>query len=123
MSAWGVVAVKWTWNWTLPFNTEFGDNPVFDWVRVVAVVLAVMLLCATGRVIAESRRRRVAMPPTQVARFVGLALACLSLAGTEIAAVGSVATPRLIVTLLAIGISVYGVRGMRCKQRADRPIR
>lgn len=115
--------MSWTWDWTIPYGSEFGDNPFFDWVRVLVVFLAVVLLFATARVIIESRRRRVAMAEAQTARFVGLALACLSLAGTEIAVVGSVATPRLVVTFLALVISIYGLHGMRVKQLSDPPVR
>lgn len=112
------LAVAWTWDW-VPFNTSasFGDNPFFDWVRVVCLVVGVVLLFSIGRVLVESYRRAEPMPPTQKARFLSLALSMVYICFTEFAVFGTPATPRLLVGLLALAAGVYGVHGQRVKQR------
>lgn len=116
--------MDWTWSW-VPYGTgaHFGENPVFDWVRVVCVVLGVMLAFAIGRVLVEQNRRVTPMPATQIARFAALAFADLSISMTEIAVVGTPATPRLILNILVVGTGFYGVHGMRRKQRRTPPVR
>jgi hypothetical protein len=115
--------MEWTWSWTPGFSAQFGDNPVFDWIRVVCVILGMLMLMAIGRVLIEAKRRNEPMPPTQFARFASLALGCLSISLTEIAVVGTPATPRLIVNIAALALGLYGVRGMRRKQKARPPKR
>jgi hypothetical protein len=114
------VTVNWTWHF-LPYGGgdkwQFGDNPVFDWARVACVLFAMLLLMSCLRVIAESRRRDEHLPRTQVARFLSLALFTVSVALTEVAVVGSVATPRLPLNLVATALGFYGVNGMRRKQK------
>lgn len=117
--------MEWTWSWGwLPINPEadFGDNLAFDWIRVVCVVLAMMLLMNIARVLVEHARREEPMPGTQIARFVSLGLATVSLALTEIAVVGTVATPRLLITVVCLVTGAWGVWGMRMKQKSM-PIR
>ena len=115
--------MDWSWSWTVGHAASFGDNPFFDWVRVVCVVLGMLLFCAMGRVLMEARRRPVPMPTTQTARFLALALADVSISLTEVAVVGTPATPRLVCNILALGVGVYGVSGMRQKQRRNPPPR
>lgn len=114
----------WEWEW-VPYggHANFGDNPVFDALRVVCVVLGMLLLMAIARVLIEGRRRADPMPWTQQARFVSLALADISIALTEVAVVGTPATPRLIVNILVNVCGIYGVHGIRRKQRANPPVR
>ena len=113
----------WTWDWT-PYsnNAHFGDNPVFDWVRVLCVVLGMLMFMAIGRVLVESTRRETPLAYTQCARFISLALADLSISLTEVAVVGTPATPRLVVNVLVNLMGFYGVRGIRQKQRKNLPI-
>ena len=116
-----MIGMEWTWSWTPTITASFGDNPVFDWIRVGCVVLGMMLMMAIGRVLIESRRRDVVMPATQWARFAALALADVSIGLTEVAVAGTPATPRLIVNILCLGCGFYGVWGMRRKQKANPP--
>ena len=113
--------MDWSWSWTVGSHASFGDNPFFDWVRVGCVILGMLLFCAMGRVLMEARRRPVPMPLTQVARFAALALADVSISLTEVAVVGTPATPRLVCNVLALAVGVYGVHGMRQKQRLNPP--
>jgi len=108
----------WTWAW-IPYGStaHFGENPVFDWIRVLCVVFGMMLLMVIGRVVVESWRRADPMPRTQLARFLALALADISISLTEVAVVGTPATPRLIVNVIVVVTGFYGVRGIRRKQR------
>ena len=116
--------VLWEWRW-VPYDGghSFGDNLFFDWLRVVGLIVGVVLLLVIGRVLREARRREDPMPRTQKARFLALALAVAYICGTEFAVFGTPATPRLLVGLLALGSGVYGVAGMRAKQRATPPVR
>lgn len=107
----------WTWSWTVSHPASFGDNPFFDWVRVGCVVVGMVLLMNIGRVLVEQDRRHEKMSRTQLARFVSLALAAVSMSLTEVAVVGTVATPRLIVNIVCLGLGAYGVHGMRRKQK------
>jgi hypothetical protein len=116
--------VNWSWQWiAVQPAATFGDNPVFDWIRVVAVLEAVLLLMAICRVLVESTRRRQLMPATQMARFAALALAAFSLSMTEVSVVGTPATPRLLTTIVILAVGTYGVAGTRHKQRNDPPVR
>lgn len=119
----------WDWNaWVPPgmvtADASFGDNPLFDWIRVGCVVLAVVLIGAIGRVLLEARRRpQHKMPRTQVARFAALILAMPYVVLTELSVLGTTATPRLFDGVALLAAAVYGVHGMRRKQRANPPPR
>jgi O-antigen/teichoic acid export membrane protein len=113
--------MSWSWEWAPHASASFGDNPIFDWARVLCVVLGMVLVMAMARVMIESTRRDIPMPPTQLGRFVSLSLAVGYISGTEIAVVGTPATPRLMVGLVAVAVGIYGVWGMRRKQRNDPP--
>jgi Na+/glutamate symporter len=117
--------VKWAWTWTPTIRAEFGDNMFFDWVRVGCVTFGMVLLMVIGRILVESyrRRRKDPMPRTQAARFVALALAAVSINLTEVAVVGTPATPRLIVNIATLVFGFYGARGIRRKQKANPPPR
>lgn len=115
----GEVVMQWTWSW-VPYGGQahFGDNPVFDWVRVACVVVGCVQFCLVGRVLVESQFQRHRMPRTQRARFIALALADASICLTEVAVVGTPATPRLVVNVLVNAFGLWGVWGVRRKQRA-----
>lgn len=116
--------MEWTWRWVpTQYGASWGDNPFFDWVRVICVVSGVVLMCVIGRILVEQKRREVPMPPTQTARFIALALADVSISFTEIAVAGTPATPRLAVNVLVMLTGIYGVWGMRQKQRRNPPVR
>ena len=116
--------MEWTWNWVPGhFDATWGDNPVFDWVRALCVVVDVVLMMYVGRVLVEAKRRPLPMPRTQAFRFVSLALFALSTSLTEIAVAGTPATPRLAVNVVATVLGVLGIRGIRRKQRATPPVR
>ena len=115
--------MDWSWSWTVGSGANFGDNPFFDWVRVACVIIGMLLLMAIGRVLIESRRRDVTMPPTQAARFLALIVLDISVSLTEVAVVGTPATPRLIFNVVGAALGLYGVHGMRQKQRRTPPVR
>lgn len=114
--------MSWTWSF-VPHGGQwdFGDNPLVDWLRVLCVVLSMLLLMAVLRVLVEARRRPEHLPRTQLARFASLALFTVSVAMTEIAVAGSAGTPRLPLNLAAVVLGIYGVHGMRVKQRSVSP--
>lgn len=116
----------WVWGTWVPRGpltkgASFGDNPVFDWLRVLSVVLSMVLVGAIGRVLVESRRRPRPMHREQVARFGALVFLVPYVTFTELAVVGTPATPRLIAGLLGLILSIYGVWGIRRVQRNDPP--
>lgn len=112
----------WSWDWIAHEPASFGDNPLADWIRVACAVLAIILVMSVARVIVEQARREVDMTSTQIARFVALALAAISISFTEIAVLGTVATPRLIINVACLMLGAYGVYGIRAKQK-QQPIR
>lgn len=114
--------MEWTWHW-VPFNdgTSFGDNPFFDWLRVVCLITGVVLVLTIGRVLIEGRRRDERMDRWLAAMFVSIAGAVVYICATEFAVFGTPATPRLPVGLITLGAGIYAVRGKRRKQRANPP--
>ena len=115
--------MEWTWSWTPPIHAQFGDNPFFDGVRVLCVLLGMLLLMAIGRVLKEAHRRDDPMPRSQSARFASLALASVSISLTEVSVAGTPATPRLVVNIACLALGFYGVWGMRRKQKARPPVK
>lgn len=114
----------WAWGWTpFPLPTEFGDNPVVDWLRVIACLLAFLLLAVSGRVVLEQRRRQIPMPPGQIARFMALGVAAVSLSLTEVAVMGAPMGPRLVSTLLVDVLGLWGTNRIRIRQRTERIVR
>lgn len=116
------VSWNWSWEWVAHEPANFGDNPVADWIRVLCVVMAIILVMSIGRVLVEQERRDADMPVAQIARFASLGLLTLSIAFTELAMVGTVATPRLLVNVFGLIFGAIGVGAMRVKQKAM-PIR
>jgi hypothetical protein len=116
--------VDWTWSW-IPYGggTSFGDNFWFDWLRVACLMVGVVMGMAISRVLIEGQRREVRMTRTQVSRFLALACADIYISFTEFAVFGTPATPRLAFGVGTLVFGVYGVRGMRAKQRAIPPVR
>ena len=114
----------WTWHWIIPTGRQynFGDNPVFDWVRVLCVIAAVVMAFAIAKVVLEQRRREIPMTWHQTLRFGSLLLAALSLSLTELAVVGTPATPRLVVNLLCLTSGYLGVFGARHFQIDKDPV-
>lgn len=115
--------MRWTWDWTPFQNTaHFGDNPVFDWARVGCVILGMLLVMAVLRVLVESTRRDDPMPWTQWARFLSLVFLMPYVTLTEMSVAGTPASPRLFFGVIGLGLGVYGVHGMRTKQRRNPPV-
>lgn len=111
----------WTWHWmSQPAPQQFGDNPFWDWVRVLCLIASVVMLFATARVLIEAARRETPMPLSQVARFVGAALLVVSVALTELSVMGTAASPRVVVNVLGVVLLGFGLRGIRRKQRHQR---
>lgn len=114
--------MEWSWAWTATNETErFGDNLVFDWLRIACVAASVVLCFVIARVLLEARRRPGSMMPPQRFRFASLGLAMVSLALTEVSKVGTTATPRLVVTVLVYVLAGLGLRDVRRAQRREPP--
>lgn len=110
--------MAWSWSW-LPSDppASFGDNPFFDGMRLLVVLLAITLTLACGRILLEQRRRELPFDRGQAARFVALGLGLWYVALTELAVFGTPATPRLVVGLATTVFGLYGVHKMRSLQR------
>jgi hypothetical protein len=120
MSPW---SMSWNWSWGpaggIGDRYSFGDNLLWDLVRMGVILGGVFLVATIARIYVEQRRRTANLPRTQSARFISLLLAMIYIVPTEAWVMGSPATPRLIVAIFVVAFGIYGVRGIRKEQRAQ----
>lgn len=113
----------WVWTWGPQESpaqvSNFGDNPVFDVLRVILIILAGLLISYSLRAVVEQRRREMKMSIYQQMRFVSLAIFAFILAANEAWLAGTPATPRLVISYVAVALGIMGVYGKRKQQKTE----